>query len=50
MTVEIANQNRDDFENNRVSIRIEERLALAVRYPAAFCKVDLAVPAKTASK
>ncbi len=46
-TVEIANQNKDDFENNRVSIRIEERLALAIRYPAAFCKVDLAIPAKT---
>lgn len=44
MTVEIANQNKDDFENNRVSIRIEERLALAVRYPAAFCKVDLSAP------
>ena len=49
MTVEIANQNKDDFENNRVSIRIEERLALAVRYPAAFCKVDLSAPAAQAT-
>ena len=44
LTVEIANQNKDDFENNRISIRIEERLALAVRYPAAFCKVNVTAP------
>ena len=42
MTVEIANQNEDDFVNNRIAIRIEERLALAVRYPKAFCKVTVA--------
>ena len=42
LTVEIANQNEDDFVNNRIAIRIEERLALAVRYPAAFCKVTVA--------
>ena len=42
LTVEIANQNEDDFINNRIAIRIEERLALAVRYPAAFCKVTVA--------
>lgn len=39
--IEIANQNEDDFVNNRIAIRIEERLALAVRYPKAFCKVTV---------
>lgn len=42
LTVEVANQNEDDFVNNRIAIRIEERLALAVRYPKAFCKVTVA--------
>ena len=45
LTVEVANQNEDDFVNNRIAIRIEERLALAVRYPAAFCKVTVAAAA-----
>lgn len=44
LTVDIANQNEDDFVCNRVTVRIEERLALAVRYPAAFVKVSLAAP------
>ena len=37
--VEMTNSNEDDFAYNRVSVRVEERIALAVRYPAAFCKV-----------
>ena len=41
LSVEIANQNEDDFVNNRIAVRIEERIALAVRYPKAFVKVDL---------
>lgn len=41
LSVEIANQNEDDFVNNRIAIRIEERLALAVRYPKAFAKVTV---------
>lgn len=41
LTVEIANQNEDDFVNNRIAIRIEERMALAIRYPKAFCKVTV---------
>ena len=41
LTVEIANQNEDDFVNNRIAIRIEERLALAIRYPKAFAKVTV---------
>lgn len=49
LSVEVANQNEDDFVNNRIAIRIEERLALAVRYPAAFCKVTVAASAETPS-
>ena len=45
LSVEIANQNEDDFINNRIAIRIEERLALAVRYPKAFAKVTVAAAA-----
>ena len=45
LTVEVANQNEDDFVSNRIAIRIEERLALAVRYPSAFAKVTLTAPA-----
>lgn len=41
LSVEIANQNEDDFVNNRIAIRIEERLALAIRYPKAFAKVTV---------
>lgn len=37
--VDIANQNEDDFLYNLITILIEERLALAVRYPAAFVKI-----------
>ena len=37
--VDIANQNEDDFLYNLVTILIEERLALAVRRPAAFVKI-----------
>lgn len=39
--VESTNSNEDDFENNRITIRAEERLLLAVRYPAALVKVTL---------
>lgn len=45
LTVDIANQNEDDYLYNRIAIRIEERLALAVRYPKAFCKVTVAAAA-----
>lgn len=39
--VEATNSNEDDFNYNRISIRAEERIALAVRKPSAFVKVTL---------
>lgn len=39
--VESTNSNEDDFTNNRVTIRAEERLALAVRRPSGLVKVTL---------
>ena len=39
--VEATNSNEDDFENNKVTIRAEERVALAVRVPAGLVKVTL---------
>lgn len=43
--VEAANTHADNFTTNKVTIRAEERVALAVRYPAAFVKVALAAAA-----
>lgn len=40
--VDVANQNVDDFEFNRVTIRAEERIGLAVYVPQSFAKVTLA--------
>lgn len=39
LRVEVTNSDTDDFQYNRVTVRIEERLLLAVRVPAAFCIV-----------
>jgi HK97 family phage major capsid protein len=39
ITVSSTNSNVNDFENNLVTTRAEERLALAVRVPAGFCKI-----------
>lgn len=43
--VESTNSHEDDFTNDRITIRAKERLALAVRRPAAIVKVELAAPA-----
>lgn len=40
VTVNIANTNEDDFIKNLVTVLIEERLALAVRRPAAFVEIS----------
>lgn len=37
LRVEVSNSNEDDFIKNMVTVRIEERIALAVRVPTAFC-------------
>lgn len=39
LTIEATNSNEDDFKNNLVMIRAEERLALAVYQPNKFCTV-----------
>lgn len=39
VTLEATNSNEDDFVYNKVSVRCEERLALTVYRPLAFCKV-----------
>lgn len=39
VTVELFNQNVDDVEFNRMTLRVEERLALADFADSAFCKV-----------
>jgi HK97 family phage major capsid protein len=38
--VEATNSNQDDFVNNLVSIRAEERIAFAVRRPSAFVVIS----------
>lgn len=39
--LESTNSNEDDFKKNLVALRVEERVALAVYYPAAFVKVTI---------
>lgn len=39
VAVDVTNSNEDDFTHGRVAIRPSERVALAVRYPAAFVKL-----------
>lgn len=39
--IDVTNTNEDDFKNNLTMLRIEERIALAVRHPLAFVEVTL---------
>lgn len=41
ITVEMANQNEDDFVNNLITVRAESRSALAIYRPGAFGKVTV---------
>jgi len=42
LRVEVSNSDQNDFIYNRITVRIEERLVLAARVPAAFCVVGTA--------
>lgn len=39
--VESTNSHQDDFTNDKITIRVRERVGLQVKYPAAFVKVTL---------
>lgn len=39
--VESTNSHADDFTNDKITVRVRERLGLQVKYPAAFVKVTL---------
>lgn len=41
VSVDATNTDQDDFVRNLITIRAEERLNLAVKYPAAFCKIKV---------
>lgn len=45
--VEATNTHADDFTNNLVTVRAEERIALACRYPAGIVEVSFFVPTPT---
>ena len=40
--VESTNSHEDDFTNDKITVRVRERLGLQVKYPAAFVNVTLA--------
>ena len=39
--VESTNSHNDDFTNDKITVRVRERLGLQVKYPSAFVKVTL---------
>lgn len=41
LRVESTNSHADDFTNDKITIRVKERLGLQVKYPAAFVKLTL---------
>lgn len=41
LRVESTNSHADDFTNDKITVRLRERLGLQVKYPAAFVKVTL---------
>lgn len=43
--INFSTENKENFENNLVTVRIEERLALAVYYPESFVKYAFGSPA-----
>jgi HK97 family phage major capsid protein len=43
IAIAISTENEDYFTKNKVAVRAEERLALAVYRPSAFCKVEAVV-------
>ncbi|SEE82636.1 phage major capsid protein, HK97 family [Arthrobacter alpinus] len=45
--VESTNSHADDFTNDKITIRVRERLGLQVKYPAAFVKVTLSAAEPT---
>lgn len=47
--VEVSNSDQDDFVYNRVTVRIEERMVLAVRVPKAFVLVGTADSSSSSS-
>lgn len=41
MRIEVSNSDQNDFIYNRITVRLEERILLAVRVPGAFCIVGV---------
>ena len=44
LRVESTNSHEDDFTNDKITVRVRERLGLQVKFPAGFVKVTLTTP------